>query len=367
MTVPFLDLKAQYDAIKPEVDRAMQSVLDQTDFIMGEDIYAFETAFAAACGRRHCVATSSGTSALELVLRAHGIGPGDEVITTPHTFIATTEAITAVGATIRWVDIDPVTYTINPLLVEAAITSHTKAILPVHLYGQPAGMDELLSIAVRHGLHVIEDAAQAHLAEYHGKTVPIGGTACFSFYPGKNLGAFGDAGCVVTDDADVADKVRRLTNHGRNQEKYEHPIEGFGHRMDTLQAAVLSTKLPHLASWTAARRQVAARYNAGLASTGLTLPAEPEAVKAVYHLYVIRTPNRDALRAHLKSQGIATGIHYPLPLHLQPAYAHLGFKRGDFPATEAAAESILSLPVYPELSASSQDAVIETIHAFFSH
>ena len=360
-TIPLVDLKAQYQALKPQIDAAIARVIDNTSFILGPEVRAFEEAFAAYCQARHAVGVSSGTAAIELVLRALGIGPGDEVITTPFTFIATAEAISIAGATPVFADIDPLTYNLDPAAVEAAVTQRTKAILPVHLYGQPADMDRLALIAQHHSLALIEDAAQAHGAELRGRRVgTLGHAACFSFYPGKNLGCYGDGGAVVTDDASLAAKVRKLRDHGRSS-KYVHDELGFGHRLDALQAAILAAKLPHLDAANQARRRLAQRYGELLSDTDLALPVEPGGVHAVYHLYVVRTPKRDELVETLRSQGIEAGVHYPLPLHLQPAYAFLGHQPGSFPVAETAAGQVLSLPLFPEMTAQQQDRVAQAI------
>jgi dTDP-4-amino-4,6-dideoxygalactose transaminase len=361
MTIPLVDLKAQYLSIKDEIDAAIQRVVDSTSFIMGPDVRAFEEEFARFCGVQHAVGVDSGTAALHLAFLACDIGPGDEVITTPHTFIATITMLGRVGARPVLVDIDPHTYNIDPAGIEAAITERTKAIMPVHLYGQPAEMDPILEIANRHGLKVIEDAAQAHGAEYKGRRVgSMGHVAIFSFYPGKNLGAYGDAGAVVTDDGEIAEKVQLLRNHGR-REKYEHLLQGFNYRIDTLQAAILRAKLAHLEEWNEVRRRHAATYRDLLSDLDLVLPYEPEHVKAVYHLFVVCLQERDAMREHLKARDISTGIHYPIPLHLQPAYRHLGHKEGDFPITEECARQVLSLPMYPELTQAQMEEVARAI------
>lgn len=362
--IPLVDLKAQYRAIQPAVDQAIQHVLDNTSFILGAEVDAFERAFAELCGVRHCVGVGSGTAALELTLRALGVGPGDEVITVAHTFIATAEAISAVGAVPVFVDVDPHTYNLDPNQLERAISTHTRAILPVHIYGQPANMTTIGEIAEHAGIPVIEDAAQAHAATWMQKPAgSLGRAACFSFYPGKNLGAYGDAGAVTTDDDALAERVRLLRNHGRH-DKYLHEVKGFGHRIDALQAAVLGAKLPYLTEWTTARRQLAARYAELLADLEVVVPyVSPQAVPA-WHLYVIRTPRRDDLLDHLKKAGIGAGVHYPIPLHLQPAYAELGYSEGDLPVTEAVAASCLSLPLYPEMTYDQQDRVVAALRSF---
>jgi dTDP-4-amino-4,6-dideoxygalactose transaminase len=362
MIIKFVDLQAQYASIRAEIDAAVLRVLQNGDFVLGRDVTQFEEEFAACCGAKHAVAVSSGTDALHLALRALDVGPGDEVITTPHTFIATAEAISAAGARPVFVDIDPTTYTLDPNLLEAAITDRTRAVIPVHLYGQPADMDPILEICRRQGLRVLEDAAQAHDAEYMGRRVgAIGDAAAFSFYPGKNLGAYGDAGAVTTNNEEIARKVRLLLNHG-SATKYEHVIVGFCNRMDTMQAAVLRVKLPHLARWTEGRRQVAARYEEALRDVpGIVTPCEPEWAYSVYHLYVVRVDDRTGLQAALADAGIATQIHYPKPVHLQPAYAHLGYMPGDFPHAERAASEVVSLPIYPELSPEQIDYIVDRV------
>lgn len=351
MNIPLVDLKAQYQTISSDIDQAIRRVIDNTSFIMGKEVEAFESAFAAYCQAECAIGVASGTAALHLALRACGVGPGDEVITTSHTFIATAEAITHTGARPVFVDIDPRTYTLDPVGIEAAITEQTRAIIPVHLYGQPADMDPILKIAREHDLRVVEDAAQAHGAEYKGRRVgTLGDVACFSFYPGKNLGAYGDAGAVTTDDPEITNQVRLLRNHGRRQ-KYEHLIEGHGERLDALQAAILDAKLQHLESWTDARRSLADHYRACLADDGnIILPFEAAGVRHVYHLFVIQIPSRDQVFSSLREDGIGVGIHYPIPLHLQPAYRYLGIGAGSFPVTETCASRVLSLPLYPEMT-----------------
>jgi len=350
--IPFVDLKAQYDSIKDEIDEAIQNVLNNTSFIMGEELKKFEEEFARFCDVKYGIGVANGSDALILALRACGIGEGDEVITVPNTFIATTEAITHVGGKIVFVDIDPKTYTIDVSKIEEKITEKKKAIIPVHLYGQPADMGPIMELAKKHNIKIIEDAAQAHGAAYKGKKVgSIGDAGCFSFYPGKNLGAYGDAGMVVTNSEEIAEKIKLLRNHGRIIKKYEHEIEGYSSRLDNLQAAILRMKLRHLNKWNESRRKNAKRYNELLSNvSGIITPYEADYAKHVYHLYVIRTENRDKLREELKSKGVVTGIHYPIPLHLQPAYKYLGYKEGDFSITERASQEILSLPMFAELT-----------------
>ena len=350
MQIPLVDLKAQYVDTKSEIDAAIQRVVENTNFILGQEVANFEQAFARYVGAKGAVGVASGTSALFLSLLACGIGPGDEVITTAHTFMATAEVISQRGARPVFVDIDPRTYNIDPAQVEDAITPHTKAILPVHLYGQPAHMEPLLDIAQRHNLWLIEDAAQAHGAEYRGQRCgTIGHLACFSFYPGKNLGAYGDAGAVTSNDEALLSRVRTLRNHGRIG-KYEHAEIGYGERLDALQAAILGAKLPHLDAWNEARRAHARLYNEWLADCDVVTPYESPEVRHVYHLYVLRTPQRETMLAHLKSREISAGIHYPLPLHRQPAYLKQGYGNVSLPVTERLAQEVLSLPMYPELS-----------------
>ena len=370
--IPLVDLKAQYTAICADVDAAMQRVLDDANFIMGAQVRAFESHFAEWCGAAECIGISSGTAALELALRACNVGAGDEVITVAHTFIATAEAISAVGATPIFVDIDPRTGLMDPALFARAITARTRAVMPVHLYGQPCDMDAILATARAHNLAVIEDAAQAHGARWQGARVgTLGDVACFSFYPGKNLGAYGDAGAAVTNNTEIARRIRLLRNHGRTQ-KYVHEVVGFGERLDTLQAAVLDAKLPHLDTWTRARQRLAARYVDAFATSGasngshpaLTLPAIDARAEAVWHLFVVQVEQRDGLVDFLHRRGIEAGVHYPLPLHMQPAYAHLGIGKGALPATERFASRCVSLPLYPELSDAQQDEVIVQVLAF---
>jgi len=351
MNVPFLDLRAQYQSIKHEIDPAIHAVLDRCDFVGGKAIAEFEQAFAAYCQAQYCTAVSNGTDAIYLGLRALGIGPGDEVISVPNTFIGTTGPISRTGARVRFVDINPETLNIDVTKIENAINHRTKAIVPVHLYGQPAEMDAILQIAREHELKVLEDAAQAHGAKYRDRRVGgLADVACFSFYPGKNLGAYGDGGAVVTNDEAIANKVRILRDAGRVS-KYEHAEEGFNHRLDTIQAAVLGVKLRHLDAWNQRRRQIAARYRQHFAGQAQITPVtQLEHVESVYHLFVIRIDNRDRVQAMLADKGIGTIIHYPIPLHLQPAYGYLGYSQGDFPVTEAAAPRLLSLPMYAEMT-----------------
>lgn len=360
MKIPLCDLKAQYASIESEIDDAIKSVLARTNFIQGEDVRLFEKEFAAFQGAGYGVACSSGTDALQLALLGLGVKPGDEVITVSHTFTATAEAICHCGAIPVFVDVDPRTYNMDASKLEAAITPKTRVILPVHLYGQPADMDAILAVANRHGVKVLEDAAQAHGAEYRGRRVgAIGHAACYSFYPGKNLGAYGDAGAITTDDEALAKWCAMMADHGRT-EKYSHDHVGFGKRMDTMQAAVLRAKLRHLEAWTALRREKAAAYTE-LLSGVVEPPYEPEWARGVYHQYVVRVPRRDDVLRQLKEAGVGAGIHYPIPLHLQPCYSYLGYKRGDFPVTEQAADDILSLPIFPEITGEQQRYVAEQL------
>lgn len=347
--IPFVDLKAQYLSIKPEIDDAALAVLGSSQFVLGKFVEAFEQRFAAYCGAEQAIGVNSGTSALHLGLLAAGVGPGDEVITVPFTFVATAAAIHYCGARPVFVDIDPVSFTMDPARIEPAITPRTKAILPVHLYGQPADMDPILDIARRHGLAVIEDAAQAHGAEYKGRRVgSLGDLGCFSFYPGKNLGAYGEGGAVVTSNPEYARTIRMLRDWGQSR-RYHHDLKGFNYRMEGLQGAILGVKLTHLDRWTEARRANAEVYRRLLEGSGVRIPMEAPYARHVYHVFAIRTPERDALAQELNAQGIQTGIHYPIPVHLQKAYADPQYKRGYFPHSEAAAAEVLSLPMFPEL------------------
>jgi len=349
--IPFLDLKAQNRSLKHEIVSLWEEILDSAGFVGGRYVSAFEEAFAEACSVRHCVAVSSGTDALRNIFLALGLRPDDEVITVPNTFIATTEAISQAGGKIVFVDIDPHTYNMDPSLLESTITPKTKGIVPVHLYGQPADMDPILSIADRYGLWVVEDACQAHLAEYRGrKAGSMGIAAAFSFYPGKNLGACGEAGAVTTKDKELAGKVRMLRDHGQAK-KYHHDLEGYNGRCDALQAAALSLKLKHLPEWNVSRRKNANRYFELLQGTGgLILPEIDQNVLPVYHLFVIQVDNRGAVQEALRKDGIHTGLHYPVPLHLQRAYGHLRLPAGSFPVVESAANRLLSIPMFPELT-----------------
>lgn len=361
MTIPLVDLKAQYRSIKGSIDEAISRVVSRANFIQGEEVTLFERGFAKFCGAEEAIGVSSGTEALRLALLACGIGPGDEVITTPFTFIATVGAISQVGATPVFVDVEPESCNLDTRKIELAITERTRAIVPVHLYGMPVDMDGVTAIARQYGLKVIEDAAQAHGAKYKGKRAgTMGDVGCFSFYPSKNLGAYGDAGIVVTDDPEIAGEIRLLRDHGR-REKYEHLRAGANSRLDTLQAAILGVKLGWLSKWNTRRRAIASAYRRLLQDEDLVLFREDSESEAVYHLFVLRTAQRGHLRRVLKASGIDTGIHYPIPLHLQPAFSHLGYQIGDFPESERAAQEVLSLPMYPELTDSQVNQVAEAI------
>jgi dTDP-4-amino-4,6-dideoxygalactose transaminase len=363
--IPFVDLSAQHAAIADEIDEAIDRILRTSDFILGQDVDCFEQEFARYCECEHGIGVDSGTSALELALRAYGVGPGDEVIVPANTFIATALAVSCTGATPVLVDISPATHTIDVTRLDDAITGRTKAIMPVHLYGQPADMDPILDIAGRRGLVVIEDACQAHGARYKGRRVgSLGHAAAFSFYPSKNLGACGDGGMVVTNDRDAAKSLQLLRNYGQTK-KYHHQTCGYNRRLDTLQAAFLRVKLKYLDTWNNARRDRAEAYGRLLADV-VVVPAPAHYSEAVWHLYVIQTDgtDRDGLQAHLGEQGISTGIHYPIPIHLQPAYRQLGHRRGSFPITERATDSILSLPMYAELPLNRVEEVADAVRAF---
>jgi dTDP-4-amino-4,6-dideoxygalactose transaminase len=354
--VPFVDLKAQYLSIKAEIDVAVASVLESGQFVLGEEVTAFEQEFAAYCNADYGIAVNSGTSALHLALLAANIGPGDEVITVPFTFVATVAAICYTGARPVFVDIDPQSYTIEVNQIESVITKRTKAIVPVHLYGQPADMDPIIEIARKNGLAVIEDAAQAHGAEYRGRRVgSIGDLGCFSFYPGKNLGAYGEGGIVTTNNPDYASTVRMLRDWGQDR-KYRHLLKGYNYRMDGLQGAILRVKLRHLERWTEARRNNAVRYNQLLAEE-VQIPRQMPYARHVYHIYAIRTSQREFLHQQFSTQGIQSGIHYPIPVHLQPAHADLGYRLGDFSISEQAAAEVLSLPMFAELKIEQQEQV----------
>jgi dTDP-4-amino-4,6-dideoxygalactose transaminase len=364
LMIPFVDLSAQYRAIKPELDAAILEVLASSHYVLGAQVAAFEKEFAAYCESTHAIGVNSGTSALHLALLAAGVGPGDEVITVPLTFVATAAAISYTGARPVLVDVDPVSLTMDPAQLARAITPRTRAIVPVHLYGHPADMDPILDIARDWGLTVVEDACQAHGARYKGRRVgSFGDLACFSFYPSKNLGACGEGGMIVTRSAEHARALSVLRDHGQDV-KYHHPVRGFNYRLEAIQAAALRVKLRHLDAWTEARRAHARRYEQALEGVAVATPAEAPSAEHVYHLYVIRAAERDRLQAHLAAQGIQTGIHYPIPVHLQPAFRDLGYREGDFPVSEVWARTILSLPMYPELTSAQIDEVADVVAEF---
>ena len=364
--VPFVDLGAQYRTIEGEIGEATSRVIQQSDFILGREVSLFEEEFAAFCEVKYAIGVDSGTSALELALRAYDIGPGDEVITAANSFIASALAISHAGARPILVDVDPSTYTVDVSAIEKAITPRTKAVIPVHLYGHPAHMNPIRELADKHGLVIIEDACQAHGTRYKGRRAgSLGHAAAFSFYPGKNLGAYGDGGIVVTNDRGIARRLEMLRNYGQ-KEKYQHLFRGYNRRLDTLQAAVLRVKLRYLEKWNAARRWNAVLYHKFLDGCGLLLPGEAPGAESVWHLYVIRAEQRDALKEHLISRGISASIHYPIPIHVQPAYLDLGYKKGDFPVTESCAHQVLSLPMYAEISQDQIEYVAKTIRNFLS-
>jgi dTDP-4-amino-4,6-dideoxygalactose transaminase len=359
--IPFVDLKAQYEPLKGEIQAAWEDALTSMRLFLGPNVQAFEKDFAAFCGVTEAIGVGDGTTALHLALRACGIGQGDEVITVSHTFIATAEAILLAGARPVFIDINPATFTMDVTQIETAITPRTRAILPVHLYGQCADMDPILEIASRHGLVVIEDACQAHGASYKGRMAGSMGTlAAFSFYFSKNLGAYGEGGMVTTNDPALAHRVRMMRDHG-SEKRYYHEILGINGRLDELQAAVLRIKLPHLSAWNEKRRQVASFYNQALSREGLIAPQEAPGNCHVYHLYVVRTDNREGLRARLAEQNIGTGIHYPVPIHLQKVFANTEFAHGSLPITEQVTDQILSLPIYPELSRTQAERVVAEV------
>lgn len=359
--IPFLNLKAQYATIQPEMEAAALSVLRSTHYVLGAEVAAFEEEFAAYCGTRHAIAVNSGTSALHLALLAAGVKAGDEVITTPFTFVATAAAIRYIGAVPVFVDIDPASFCIDPNNIEAAITPRTRAIVPVHLYGQMADMDAILAIANRHGLPVIEDACQAHGGLYEGQRAgSLGISGCFSFYPGKNLGACGEGGLIVTNDDEQARQMRILRDWGQDR-RYHHIVEGYNYRMDAIQGALLRVKLRQLENWTEARRARARLYGQLLTNGPVEAPRELPGRRHVWHIFAVRTRQRDVLQKMLTREGVESGLHYPVPVHLQPSYADLGHRPGDFPMAEAAADSVLSLPIYPELSTREVEIIAELV------
>ena len=368
MNIPFVDLKSQYKSIKNEIDPVISDVISNGAFIGGAYHKNFETAFAKFCNAKHCVGVRNGTDALFIALKTLGIKEGDEVITVANSFIATSEAITMTGAKVVFVDINPITYNIDVNKIEEKITDKTKAIIPVHLYGQPTDMDPIMAIAKKYNLKVIEDAAQAHGSVYKGRTIgSIGDVGSFSFYPGKNLGAYGDAGALVTNNNDLAIKARMMANHGRIG-KYDHEFEGVNSRLDGLQAAVLGVKLKHLSDWSESRRKNAYLYNQYLKDTGLITPVEIDDVQAVYHLYVVRIKKelRSSFQEHMKSKGISTGIHYPIALPNLKAYSYLNHSENDFPEATKASQEIVSLPIFPELQESQIQYITDCINEFFS-
>jgi len=364
--VPYLDLRAEIKSVRKEIDVAIARALDNCTFCLGPDVVQFEKDFAAFCGAQHCLGMNSGTSALHIALLLLDIGPGDEVITTPYTFIATTWAILYTGAKPVYVDIEPATFNLDPKLLEKAITPRTKAVLPVHLYGHPFDVDAISAICRKHRLPLIEDACQAHGATYKGKIAgTLGEMSCFSFYPAKNLGAAGEGGALVTNDARLAARAKSLREHGSTV-RYHHDELGYNYRMEGIQGAVLGVKLKHLRRWTDARRRVAKRYAEALAGTPLGLPREAAGVESAWHLYTVRSPRRDDLKKFLDANGIGNAVHYPLPLHLQKAVAHLGHQAGDFPVAEQASREVLSLPMFPGLTDPQVQRVAEVVKQFFA-
>jgi dTDP-4-amino-4,6-dideoxygalactose transaminase len=366
MKLQMVDVVGQYQTIKTDVDAAVHRVLDSGQFILGREVGELESAIAEYVGVRHALGCASGTDALQIALMALGIGPGDEVISTPFTFVATAETIGIVGATPVYVDIDPKTFNIDPAKIERAITPRTRAIIPVHLYGQPADMDPIMEIARRRGLVVIEDAAQALGASYQGRKVcSLGHIGCISFFPSKNLGCFGDGGMITTNDPELDAKMRIIAAHG-SKIRYYHDVLGINSRLDTIQAAILNVKLKHLDRWNTARQQAATRYTALLAAVPVTPPAVDSRGVHIFHQYTLRAPRRDALAASLKEAGIPHAVYYPVPLHLQKAFASSGNKRGDFPITEQAAAEVISLPMHTELSEEQQRFVMDAIARFYA-
>ena len=364
--IPYLDLKAQLKPLRAEIDAAIARTLDNCSFCLGPDVVQFEKDFARFCGAEHAVAFNSGTSALHVAMLLLGVGPGDEVVTTPFTFVATSWAISYVGARPVYVDIDDTTFNLDAKLVEKAITPRTKAVMPVHLYGQPFDIDPIRDLCRQRGLPLVEDSAQSHGAKYKGRVIgTFGEISCFSFYPGKNLGACGEGGALVTNNAEFAKRARALREHGSTV-RYYHDEVGYNYRMEGLQGAVLGIKLKHLDAWTAGRQRVARRYAELLVGTPLQLPREADFAQSAWHLYVVRHPRRDELKAHLDANGVGCALHYPLPLHLQKCYAGLGYRAGDFPVAEKAGRECLSLPIYPELTDPQIERVAEVVCGFFA-
>ena len=365
--IPYLDLPAQIRGIRKDLDAAIARTLDNCSFCLGPDVTQFEKDFARYIGAEHCVGFNSGTSALHVAMLLLGVGPGDEVITTPFTFVATSWAISYVGAKPVYVDIDDATFNLDPKLIERAITPRTKAVMPVHLYGQPFDLNPILAICKKHKLPLVEDAAQAHGAKYKGKTIgAFCDISCFSFYPGKNLGACGEGGALLTNNAAFDKRARALREHGSTV-RYYHDEVGYNYRMEGIQGAVLGVKLKHLEEWTCERRRVAKRYTELLAGTPLQLPCETAGAESAWHLYVVRHPRRDDLKKHLEANGVGCALHYPVPLHLQKCYANLGHKVGDFPVAEKAAHEVLSLPIYPELTDPQIQRAVKVIKEFFKN
>lgn len=364
MKIPLVDLKAQHDSIKEELDLAMKNVIEKSAFIGGEELKKFEEDFARYCERKFCVGASNGSTALYVALKCLGIKEGDHVIMPVNTFIATAFAVTLCGARPIFVDVNEEDFLINVDLIEKAVTKQTKAIIPVHLYGNVCDIDRITEIARKHNLHVVEDCAQAHGSLYKGKITPISGIGCFSFFPSKNLGAMGDAGAVVCDNEDLAKKMKMFVNHGR-KDKYFHEMEGFNYRLDGLQAAILNVKLKYLNSWIKKKREIAKVYDKNLLNV-VKIPNEGKDAQHSYYVYVIRSEKRDELKKYLEENGMETGVHYPTPLHLQPALFYLGYNEGNFPVAEKQAKEILSIPLFPELSEENQSKIIEKIGGFLT-
>ncbi len=365
MKIEFVDLQKQYQTYKPEFDEAIHAVLNKSNYILGEEVEKFEKDFATYCETKHCIGVASGTDALFLILKALEIGHGDEVITVSNTFIASALTISMAGATPVFVEMDEKTYNIDPQAIEAKITAKTKAIMPVHLYGQPAAMEELQAIAKKHNLYIVEDACQGHGSRYKGKRVGgIGNAAAFSFYPGKNLGAYGDGGAITTNDDDLAFKMRMLRNYGQKV-KYHHLMKGFNSRLDTIQAAVLNVKLKYLDQWNSRRREIAQKYTELLSPLGIKTPFVSPDCEHIFHIYLIQVEKRDELMKYLGTQGITALIHYPVPIHMQEAYKELGYKKGDFPKTETYSEKILSLPMFAELTDEEVEYICSKIKEFY--